>query len=508
MNKKELIKKYCDYVSESDVLLHPEITLEEAETILKLKQDPEIRMIFNSIYGYNKDIINGIKKVANDPYVRKALIKISNKLNRVDEFDGEELLGKLNYPDFVDYINIIDNDNITRNISLYNFMFKYNKDTAISNFKENPKLFNIYVNDSQKYYYDLDDINDYKEYRHNYYVNMINNGHERLLPNIVSSYFGMNYTIFKENIKNIKYIDSKYDFIKDKNLLDYIDSINKLDKKGLLEYIEKVKNLENYFSDIKKKLGDIAKNDIIKKINYVKVSKNNVKNFDGEEFTFLVHKIKGLLQLDITKKLEQDISEWDKNYQDNAYISCSLINNDNLSLTSGEFLTLGFQNITKDHILALNNKDMFFKSKDIKGNQLYLVSNYLLAEQILNTTNACYNEVVLKRFNENKKALHPDFILTFDGLNDKSINASNYFNVPIYNINTEAYALKLIMKLKVLKEKDYDLYLEYINRLTYCINCDFKCLGDYYEQICQNIQIDSKEEDELVKKFNMNKNRK
>jgi hypothetical protein len=64
------------------------------------------------------------------------------------------------------------------------------------------------------------------------------------------------------------------------------------------------------------------------------------------------------------------------------------------------------------------------------------------------------------------------------------------------------------MKLKILKEKDYDLYLEYIKRLTYCINCDFKCLGDYYKQICQNIKIDSKEEDELVKKFNMNKNRK
>ena len=95
----------------------------------------------------------------------------------------------------------------------------------------------------------------------------------------------------------------------------------------------------------------------------IKLNYKNISMYDGEEFTFLVHKIKGLLQLDITKKLEQDISEWDKNYQDNAYISCSLINNDNLSLTPGEFLTLGFQNITKDHILALNNKDMFFKSK-------------------------------------------------------------------------------------------------------------------------------------------------
>ena len=508
MNKKELITKYLGHVSESEILMHPKITYEEAETILKLRKDPEIKLIFDSIFGYNKDIIEGIKKVANDKMALNALKKISNKLNRVDEFDGEELFAKFNIPDFIDYINVIDDDNITRNISLYNFIFKYNKDTEVENFKENPKLFNIYVNDSQKYYYDLDDINKYKECRHNYYVDMINNGHERLLSNIVSSYFGMNYTLFKQNIKTIKYIDSKFNFIKDKQLLDYIDSIDILNKEQLIEYITKIKDLENYFKDIKKQLKEISKKDIIEKINFMKISKNNVKNFEGEDFTFLVHKIKGLLQLDITKKLERDISEWDKNYQDNAYISCSLIGNDNLSLTSGEFITLGFQNITKDQILAINNKDMFFKGKDIKGKQLDLVSNYLLVEQILRTTNACYNEVVLKRFNDNKQALHPDYVLTFDKLNDKSINASNYFQVPIYNINTEAYALKLVKKLKTLKEKDYDLYLDYIKRLTYCINCDFKCLGNYYEEICNNINCSTKEEEELVNKFKMNKNRK
>lgn len=508
MNKKELFEKYSSYEYEYDILSHPDITYDEAKVILELRQDPEIKMIFNSIYGPNREIIKAIKKIANDKKVRNAFIKISNKLNKIDEFDGEELLPKLNDDYFVEYINIIDDDNITRNISIYSLLFKYSQDTEVDNFLENPKLFNIYVNDNQKRYYNLDDINKYKEVRHNHYVDMINNGHDRLLFNIASSYFGMNYTLFKENIQNIKYIDSKLNFIKDKELLNYIDSIDKLDKEGLIEYIEKVKDLENYFKDIKKTLRDISKNDIIKNIKFMKISKERIKHFDGEEFLFLVHKIKGLLKPEITRRLEKDISEWDKNYQEHSSVSCSIISDENLSLTGGNFITLGFQNITKDQILAISNKDMFFKSKDIKGKQLDLVSNYLLVEQILKTNNSYYNEVAIKRFDENKKAVQPDYVVTFNIPNDKSLNASQYFKVPIYNIKTEAYALKLVKKLKLLKEKDYKSYIEYITRLEYCLRCDFQCLSGYYDVICSNINCDSKEEENLIKKYEMMKNRK
>ena len=151
---------------------------------------------------------------------------------------------------------------------------------------------------------------------------------------------------------------------------------------------------------------------------------------------------------------------------------------------------------------------MFFKSKDIKGKQLDLVSNYLLVEQILKTNNSYYNEVAIKRFDENKKAVQPDYVVTFNIPNDKSLNASQYFKVPIYNIKTEAYALKLVKKLKLLKEKDYKSYIEYITRLEYCLRCDFQCLSGYYDVICSNINCDSKEEQNLIKKYEMMKNRK
>ena len=155
MNKKELFEKYSSYEYEYDILSHPDITYDEAKVILELRQDPEIKMIFNSIYGPNREIIKAIKKIANDKKVRNAFIKISNKLNKIDEFDGEELLPKLNDDYFVEYINIIDDDNITRNISIYSLLFKYSQDTEVDNFLENPKLFNIYVNDNQKRYYNL-----------------------------------------------------------------------------------------------------------------------------------------------------------------------------------------------------------------------------------------------------------------------------------------------------------------------------------------------------------------
>ena len=86
MNKKELFEKYSSYEYEYDILSHPDITYDEAKVILELRQDPEIKMIFNSIYGPNREIIKAIKKIANDKKVRNAFIKISNKLNKIDEF--------------------------------------------------------------------------------------------------------------------------------------------------------------------------------------------------------------------------------------------------------------------------------------------------------------------------------------------------------------------------------------------------------------------------------------
>ena len=48
MNKKELFEKYSSYEYEYDILSHPDITYDEAKVILELRQDPEIKMIFNS----------------------------------------------------------------------------------------------------------------------------------------------------------------------------------------------------------------------------------------------------------------------------------------------------------------------------------------------------------------------------------------------------------------------------------------------------------------------------
>lgn len=507
MDKKELIKQYEQYISSTNYFLNDKFSYKEVEELLKLKQDENIKLVFNSIYSVDDEIIEGMKKIVNDEMCKKAFKNIVYKLNRIDEFDGEEIFKMMNEKYFIKYINIINTNKIPRNISLYSLLFKYKNDTLIPNWYENPNLFNIYIDDSQKYYYKIEDINDYREARENHFKQMIKENHPRLLSSITSSYFGMCFDLFKETIKDIKYIDQKVSFIKNKELLNYIDSIDKLNKEQLLEYIEKIKFLENYFDDIKTKLKGISKKDLIKELNFMPISKQEVKNFEGEDFTFLVHKIKGLLQEGITLKLENDISEWDKNYKEDSYISCSLISNDNLSLTSGKYLTLGFQNINKKQILAINYKDMLFKSKDIKGNQLDLVSNYLLVEQILRKTGS-YNEVALQRFNENKQALKPDYILTYDDIDEKSKNASQYFKNPIYNVNTEAYAEKLIKKLKVLKETNYELYLEYLNQITRSIISNYADLKNYYNIIASNIKSQCKEEEELINRINVYKNRK
>ena len=159
MDKKELIKKYEKYCSSDNYLLNDEFTYSEVEKILELKQNEYMKMLFNSVYTIDNSIIAGMKKLVNDSKVQKAVEKIIYKVSRIDEFDGEILFQEINNNNFIDYFNIIDSNNIPRNITLYNLFSKFRNDTMVPNWKENPKLFNIFVNDSQKFNYILEEEN-------------------------------------------------------------------------------------------------------------------------------------------------------------------------------------------------------------------------------------------------------------------------------------------------------------------------------------------------------------
>lgn len=54
--------------------------------------------------------------------------------------------------------------------------------------------------------------------------------------------------------------------------------------------------------------------------------------------------------------------------------------------------------------------------------------------------NGAYNEIVIRRYNENGEPKRPDFMIVQDGnINPTALKHAKYFNIPIININTKTY---------------------------------------------------------------------
>ena len=54
--------------------------------------------------------------------------------------------------------------------------------------------------------------------------------------------------------------------------------------------------------------------------------------------------------------------------------------------------------------------------------------------------NGAYNEIVIRRYNENGEPKRPDFMVVQDGnINPVALKHAKYFNIPIVNINTKTY---------------------------------------------------------------------
>ena len=225
-----------------------------------------------------------------------------------------------------------------------------------------------------------------------------------------------------------------------------IDKLQKYAKVGKIEYIN--------FYEIENKLKLFYGNKL--NISLTKEFTNNIQNIDGtlivnyegEDFKFLIHRLYTYDPKfsDFASQIIQDPSKW--NTLDGATtLSTSMISNNHLERvsTKGSLpqVYYGFSEINDDDLMFMGRCDIFVSHG---GWQLEPTSrwNEYMDFNTLQYLSRSYNEVALQRkkqSGENKgKKIQPNCIICFNGIiNEESIRAAKYFNIPICNIDEDKY---------------------------------------------------------------------
>ena len=414
-NKIEEVK-LCLLYDFNDKLIN-DLELNELKKICELKE-------FKNIFRNYIREIDLVKKVLNNEKYINNLKKLATKfeLNHIPDMVTDEY-----------FMDNIDLSYITKLIPIgtFNEIYKNCKYLRCND----KDIYNNYIFNKDKYSFPLDEKTFYDKRLHEFklrcnYMNIYD-----LRDAVCEAFFNRRYDRTVELLKDSKdFIDvSKYEFIID------------CDKKILKENLENLKYENNIADKILSQTKVLAKKDICKNL-YVRKDSDIVK-LKGEDFSCLVHKIKGFGDTRIATELYRDPSTWTK-YKDNeSYISTSAINNNFSGIVDGDGYILGFDNINYKDILAMGPKDILTDKFMANNDYDNLLTRYSSLDTLINNTDTMYNEVVLKRYNESTSIM-PDFIFTKDKITSKDKEVSKYFNIPIIEMETKYYADILMSKFK------------------------------------------------------------
>ena len=289
---------------------------------------------------------------------------------------------------------------------------------------------------------------------------------------------------YKVIIDYLNYVvNGSYDDLKQVNL--------KFDK-AQVEYVKN--NLNSFVEDAYVEERQVFTDDL--KIRFEKFNKNllnkdladdngnpilsksgkNIKVYEMNEppFTMLIHcvneKEKDNGNWEIARKLLDDPSTWNTQQFGNYHISCSLITNTNMSIFdfSGRKVIYGFKNISsnliRDTYMGDHATQMIFSKYSYEKPKTNIYQIDELCKTWNTLTKTKYNEITVDRVDPvTNEKVQPDYIICFDKIDSLSIKHAQYFEIPIYVINTRVYE-EQFEKLKEMKLNDTQLEEEQTNK--------------------------------------------
>lgn len=373
---------------------------------------------------------------------------------------------------------VIQNDIKDDSMSKMKF-YRHNKGLiATLDFKDEKVVKNLrqYYNFYKATEYILSQIDDIGETRKKVLIEEFVDEHtpmckiDNVLNIIFEVVFGYDMDTIIERINDIFLTNEKYhipiDLYNKINTILLYKNIN--ENYTISEYLDDINSLDDVIDEAEEITKKFCFSDIIKNIG-IKMNNTAIEKYEGQNFAFLVHAISGLENKTMCDKIYKDISEWTKNYVPNSIISTSLINQYFMCLAD-ENLLFGFSNLNNDDFISMGPTDIFSSPEQYTSNMRFELARYLPYIDFMNESVNEYNEIVLKRYRE-KKPILPDYIVFKDyyGEIDNNIkNVANYFNIPVCDINMNAYFDRMIKNQNIFMNKgDYENYINYLNKMYY-----------------------------------------
>ena len=331
----------------------------------------------------------------------------------------------------------------------------------------------LFLEDKNRDKYGIKDINDLKnfsEIRKKYYKN----------DDIFESLFRMSKIELLETIKNFIIKNKTLKFISDEEIKLLSD----------LNYL-----IENpsFFFDIKNKYNASCKKEIVSSL-YIP-SKKEVIDLSTRDFKTIAHKIRFISDKNIGKNLAKDLSIWDSNHIEGAYISGTLIDQYSLGMIDSTENIMCFSNLSQNDILDMGLKDIFASIYLYYNNLENHLSDFFTIDDFNHSTESFYNEVVLRRFNPN--ALKPDFILGFDHINSFMKEASEYFNIPIGLIDSNKSSNRMHEhNMSLLERKKFYEFAIFVYKFYASYRYKFDIIKKYFKNsndILSKIDLNNKE---------------
>lgn len=361
--------------------------------------------------------------------------EIQNEVVKIYEAGNYELIN-----DMIDYggLNFIDVKDDT-NEDIYFFA----KKGSGFYYKSCKMIFlNKEMNISEEQYWKIDDIKGRIENSICKY---------ELLNRFKEEYNFFNY-IITSKYEELKKFSSKYSI---EQINEIISSLTTIDK-----YISSIERI-TFTELIKNSFNQLNKNNIS---NHILLSDNKepilsnsgkeIKVFElnGEPFTMMVHSITqkredGVNNGNIGNKLRDNPEIWDNEENGNPMISTSIIDNNNFNSifsTSHKHddVIYGFINVPEEAFYGTFNHDAGTNMKNFPQEEYY-TARMNLPSDIMNK-NGFYNEVIFNRKNlKTKEKFKPDYLVCYDNVDERTIKHAQYFNIPIYVINTKIYKEQL-----------------------------------------------------------------
>ena len=329
----------------------------------------------------------------------------------------------------------------------------------------------------------LADLDNFEQLRYNYYQNNFN---QEL---ITQSYFGITFAELNQRIKLYLSRNKIISFLSDNEitLLNNLISNN--------DYLDLVYNNYKALDIIETRYRNICKKDIVDNLFYIK-SSEPVINISRTFFNILAHRIRTEPGSNpIGDRLTRDLTEWDKNFIPDAYLSTTPINQYCLELISGGNYCLGFTNITYEDIIDMGFIDIYSSIRLYRNQIKNENSQFDLFEKLMKSNHIGYSEVTLRRFRENF-AIRPNVVLTFDHLSNFTSEASSYFKIPILLIDSfQSASFMDSHNQELLIQERIKEYADYLFKMYSSYKYNFDIIAKYFSASTLNNTVN-----ELVKR--------